>query len=73
MVETIMVGCLITKLTTFALSCHPGSTKWQGERIRGKYGTQKDYFCNDLKLYKPSVIARMAYANFLQGGAKINN
>jgi hypothetical protein len=73
MVETIMVGCLITKLTTFPLSCHPGSTKWQGERIRGKNVAQKDYFSNDLKLHKPSVIASMAYANILQGGEKINN
>jgi hypothetical protein len=73
MVETIMVGCVIAKLPTFALSCHPGSTKWQGERIRGKDGAQKYYFCNDLKLYKTYVIARMDYANFLQGGEKINN
>jgi hypothetical protein len=38
----------------------------------GKNGAQKYYFCNDLKLYKPFVIARMAFANFLQVGAKIN-
>jgi hypothetical protein len=50
MVETIMIGCLITKLPTFALSCHLGSTKWQGERIRGKNGAQKDHLCNDFKI-----------------------
>jgi hypothetical protein len=45
-----MVVCLITKPPTFALSCHLGSTKWQGERIRGKNGEQKDYFSNDFKI-----------------------
>jgi hypothetical protein len=42
-----------------------------------EYGAKMEHinitFAMILKLYKPSVIARMTYAKFLQGGEKINN
>jgi hypothetical protein len=47
-------------------------TKWQGGRIQGKNGEQKITLAMILRLYKPFVIPRVAYANFLQGGAKTN-
>jgi hypothetical protein len=68
-----MVGCLITKLTIFALSCHPRSTKWQGERIRGKNGEQKKItLAMILRLYKPFFIARNSLRQSLARWDKIN-
>jgi hypothetical protein len=55
----------------FLVTQDPQSGK--GREYGAKMEHKKITFAMILKLYKPSVIARMAYANFLQGGTKINN
>jgi hypothetical protein len=73
MVETIMIQCMVIKLTIFSLSCHPGSTKWQGERIQGKNGEQFFFtLAIILRLYKPSIIARNGLCQYLARWGKIN-
>jgi hypothetical protein len=55
----------------FLVTQDPQSGK--GREYEGKMENKKITFAMILRLKKTSVIARMAYANFLQDGAKINN
>jgi hypothetical protein len=54
----------------FLVTQDPQSGK--GREYGAKMENNKITFAMILELYKPFVIARVTYANFLQGGAKTN-